>query len=113
MWKMALHVKEDMILADVSPKIITWSTLISAFSNAGLLDRAIQMFEEMLMAGCEPNAQCCNILLNACVKSCQYDRAFRFFYSWKENGIQIFHTTKGKGHNRKVIRFLALLNTSN
>jgi len=106
MWQMALNIKEDMLLADVSPNIVTWSSLISAFANAGLVDRAIQMFDEMLMAGCEPNAQCCNILLDACVKSCQYDRAFRFFYSWKESGFKIFRTTKGKTYSRSDLRFL-------
>lgn len=96
MLQTALNIKEDMLLADVSPNMITWSSLISACANAGLSDRAIQMFEEMLMAGCEPNAQCCNILLDACVKSCQYDRAFRFFYSWKSSGIQILNATNGE-----------------
>lgn len=86
MWKQALNVKEDMLLAGVSPNIVTWSSLIGACTNAGLLEHAIQIFEDMLMASCEPNSQCCNILLDGCVKSCQYDRAFRFFYSWKETG---------------------------
>lgn len=95
MWQMALDIKKDMLLSGVSPNIVTWSTLISACANVGLLDRAIQIFDEMLMAGCEPNAECCNILLNACVNSCQYDRAFRIYYSWKEDGINIFHTTRG------------------
>lgn len=93
-----------MLLAGVSPNIVTWSSLIGACTNAGLLEHAIQIFEDMLMASCEPNSQCCNILLDGCVKSCQYDRAFRFFYSWKETGIKIFPTTKGKGYSSEVLR---------
>lgn len=88
MWKMALEIKEDMLLAGVVPNTVTWSSLISACANAGLAEQAIQLFEEMLLAGCEPNSQCCNILLHACVEARQFDRAFRLFNSWKENGIQ-------------------------
>ncbi|KAL3531886.1 hypothetical protein ACH5RR_005407 [Cinchona calisaya] len=88
MWKMALEIKEDMLLAGVFPNTVTWSSLISACANAGLAERAIQLFEEMLQADCEPTSQCCNILLHACVEARQYDRAFRLFHSWKESGIQ-------------------------
>lgn len=85
---MALNVKEDMLSAGVMPNTVTWSSLISACANAGLVDKAIQLFEEMLMAGCEPNSQCFNILLHACVEACQYDRAFRLFHSFKSNKVQ-------------------------
>ncbi|XP_008792463.2 pentatricopeptide repeat-containing protein At5g02830, chloroplastic isoform X1 [Phoenix dactylifera] len=95
MWQMALNIKEDMLLSDVRPNIVTWSSLLNACANAGLADHAMQVFEEMLMAGCEPNTQCCNILLCAWVESCQYDRAFRLFYTWKETGLNILHAAKG------------------
>lgn len=85
---MALNVKEDMLSAGVMPNTVTWSSLISACANAGLVDKAIQLFEEMLLAGCEPNSQCFNILLHACVEACQYDRAFRLFHSFKSNKVQ-------------------------
>ncbi|KAK6140334.1 hypothetical protein DH2020_025929 [Rehmannia glutinosa] len=42
----------------------------------------------MLQAGVQPNAQCFNILLHACVESCQFDRAFRLFQCWKERGLR-------------------------
>ncbi|CDP06691.1 unnamed protein product [Coffea canephora] len=89
MWRMALEIKEHMLLAGVIPNTVTWSSLISACANAGLAEQAIQLFEEMLQAGCEPNSQCCNALLHACVEAHQYDRAFRLFKSWKENGIKM------------------------
>ncbi|KAL5546242.1 hypothetical protein UlMin_005929 [Ulmus minor] len=85
LWQLALKVKEDMLLAGVTPNTVTWSSLISACANAGLVEKAIQLFEEMLLAGCEPNSQSCNTLLHACVEACQYDRAFRLFHSWKNN----------------------------
>lgn len=71
--------------AGVSPNTVAWSSLINACAHAGLVEQAIQLFEEMLLAGCEPNTQCFNIILHACVEACQYDRAFRFFLSWKGN----------------------------
>lgn len=102
MWQMALSIKEDMLSANVIPNIVTWSALISAFANAGLVDNAILLFEEMLMNACEPNAQCCNIILDACVESCQYDRAFRLFYMWKESGFKISYTTCRR-HDKKDV----------
>ncbi|XP_047162789.1 pentatricopeptide repeat-containing protein At5g02830, chloroplastic isoform X1 [Vigna umbellata] len=83
LWQMALTIKQDMLSAGVSLNIVAWSSLINACAHTGLVEQAIQLFEEMLLAGCEPNTQCFNIILNACVEACQYDRAFRFFNSWK------------------------------
>lgn len=94
---MALKVKEDMLSAGVTPNTITWSSLINACSNAGLVEKAIQLFEEMLLAGCEPNSQCCNILLHACVEACQYDRAFRLFQAWKGNKVKELFGKDDKG----------------
>ncbi|CAN1805617.1 Pentatricopeptide repeat-containing protein At5g02830, chloroplastic [Linum perenne] len=56
LWKMSLKVKDDMLASGVSPNMRTWSALISACANAGLV--------------------------------CQYDRAFRLFQLWKQNGVQ-------------------------
>lgn len=95
---MALKVKEDMQSAGVTPNTITWSSLINACANAGLVEKAIQLFEEMLLAGCEPNTQCCNILLHACVEACQYDRAFRLFQSWKGNEVEETFGKADKGN---------------
>ncbi|GJN31110.1 hypothetical protein PR202_gb19468 [Eleusine coracana subsp. coracana] len=78
-----------MQAAGVCLNLVTWSSLINAYANSGLLDRAIEVLEEMTRDGCQPTAPCFNIILTACVKSCQYDRAFRLFYSWKESGIKI------------------------
>lgn len=97
---MALHIKDDMLSAGVTPNTVAWSSLINACANAGLVEHSIKLFEEMLQAGCEPNTQCCNILLHACVEACQYDRAFRLFSSpgrevesWRllvEIGVRIY-----------------------
>jgi pentatricopeptide repeat protein len=87
MWKWALKVKDDMKSVGVTPNTHTWSSLISACANAGLVEQANHLFEEMLASGCEPNSQCFNILLHACVEACQYDRAFRLFQSWKGSSV--------------------------
>lgn len=85
---MALRVKDDMLSSGITPNVVTWSSLISACANSGLVEQAFQLFEEMRQAGCEPNSQCFNTLLHACVEAHQYDRAFRIFQSWKEKTIQ-------------------------
>uniref|UniRef100_A0A0A9DFU1 Pentacotripeptide-repeat region of PRORP domain-containing protein n=1 Tax=Arundo donax TaxID=35708 RepID=A0A0A9DFU1_ARUDO len=97
MWKMAANIKEDMQAAGVCLNLVTWSSLINAYANSGLVDRAIEVLEEMIRDGCQPTAPCFNIILTACVKSCQYDRAFRLFYSWKESGIKISLSPEQKG----------------
>ena len=96
---MALHIKDDMLSAGVTPNTVAWASLINACANAGLVEHSIQLFEEMLQAGCEPNTQCCNILLHACVEACQYDRAFRLFQSWK--GSRVMETTSGD-HSKNI-----------
>jgi pentatricopeptide repeat protein len=96
LWQMALRIKRDMQSAGVSLNIVAWSSLISACAHAGLVEQTIQLFEEMLSTGCEPNTQCFNIILHACVEGCQYDRAFRFFNSWKGNKMLV---SSGENYN--------------
>jgi len=96
MWKMASNIKEDMQGGGVRLNLVTWSSLINAYANSGLVDRAIEILEEMIRDGCQPTAPCFNIILTACLKSCQYDRAFRLFYSWKKSGIKIFLSPEQK-----------------
>ncbi|KAL5218718.1 hypothetical protein ABZP36_019402 [Zizania latifolia] len=97
MWKLASNIKEDMQSAGVRLNLVTWSSLINAYANSGLVDRAIEILEEMIRDGCQPTAPCFNIILTGCVKSCQYDRAFRLFYSWKEYGVRISLSPEQKG----------------
>lgn len=93
---MASNIKEDMQANGVRLNLVTWSSLINAYANSGLVDRAIEILKEMIRDGCQPTAPCFNIILTACVKSCQYDRAFRLFYSWKESGIKISLSSEQK-----------------
>lgn len=77
-----------MVSSGITLNKVAWSSLISACANAGHVEQAIILFHEMLQAGCQPNSQCFNILLHACVEACQFDRAFRLFESWKGMGFQ-------------------------
>lgn len=116
MAQMALEIKEDMLIAGVTPNVITWSSLISSFAKVGLVDLAIQVFDDMTLVGCEPNSQCCNNLLNACVQSYQYDRAFRLFNSWKVQGIRIYLSNSSNGQHMgisKVVPFKPTVTTYN
>lgn len=97
MWKMASNIKEDMRAVGARLNLVTWSSLINAYANSGLVDGAIEILEEMIRDGCQPTAPCFNIILTALVKSRQYDRAFRLFYSWKESGIRISLSLEQKG----------------
>ncbi|XP_047090213.1 pentatricopeptide repeat-containing protein At5g02830, chloroplastic-like [Lolium rigidum] len=89
MWKKASNIKDDMRAVGVRLNLVTWSSLINAYANSGLVDGAIEILEEMIRDGCQPTAPCFNIILTSLVKSCQYDRAFRLFNSWRESGIKV------------------------
>ncbi|KAG8096451.1 hypothetical protein GUJ93_ZPchr0013g34199 [Zizania palustris] len=95
--KLASNIKDDMQKAGVHLNLVTWSSLINAYTNSGLVDCAIDILEEMIRDGCQPTAPCFNIILTGCVNSCQYDRAFRLFYSWKEYGVKISLSPEQKG----------------
>uniref|UniRef100_A0ACD5XNX2 Uncharacterized protein n=1 Tax=Avena sativa TaxID=4498 RepID=A0ACD5XNX2_AVESA len=97
MWKMASNIKDDMRAVGARLNLVTWSSLINAYANSGLVDGAIEILEEMIRDGCQPTAPCFNIILTSLVKSCQYDRAFRLFYSWKESGIKVSLSLEQKG----------------
>lgn len=116
MAQMALEIKEDMLMAGVTPNVITWSSLIGSFAKVGLVDLAVQVFDDMILVGCEPNSQCCNNLLNSCVQSYQYDRAFRLFNSWKVHGIRVYPSNSSIGQhlgNSKVVVFKPTVTTYN
>lgn len=86
MWDLALKVKEDMIDAGVTPNVITWTALLGACANVGMVEQAFNIFSEMLVAGCPPNSQTYNMLINACCEANQHDRAFLLFKEWKNTG---------------------------
>lgn len=67
MWEEALRVKADMLEAGVTPNVVTWTSIIGACANAGLVEQSFREFDEMLSAGCRPNVNCYNMLLQACV----------------------------------------------
>lgn len=67
MWEEALKVKADMLEAGVTPNVVTWTSIIGACANAGLVEQSFREFDEMLSAGCRPNVNCYNMLLQACV----------------------------------------------
>jgi len=67
MWEEALRIKADMLEAGVTPNVVTWTSIIGACANAGLVEQSFREFDEMLSAGCRPNVNCYNMLLQACV----------------------------------------------
>jgi pentatricopeptide repeat protein len=55
MWELAVKTREDMELLGVTPNIMTWTALIGACANVGMVDHAFSLFNEMSIAGCAPN----------------------------------------------------------
>lgn len=67
MWEKALRIKADMLETGVIPNVVTWTSIIGACANAGLVEQSFREFDEMLTAGCRPNVNCYNMLLQACI----------------------------------------------
>ncbi|KAI9077361.1 hypothetical protein K1719_040674 [Acacia pycnantha] len=64
--------------------IISWNTMITAFGNHGLGDRAIETFEPMKAAGVKPDSITFVALLIACNHAGLVDKGKLYFNSMKE-----------------------------
>ncbi|KAI9085024.1 hypothetical protein K1719_033016 [Acacia pycnantha] len=67
-----------------SHNLISWNTMIAAFGNHGLGDRAIETFEQMEAAGIKPDSITIVALLIACNHAGLVDKGKFYFNSMKE-----------------------------
>ncbi|KAL8141248.1 hypothetical protein V2J09_007269 [Rumex salicifolius] len=63
--------------------VVSWTSMITAFAQNGKPQQAIQLFEDMRMAGEKPNKITFVAVLSACSQAGLVDEAFRYFEMMK------------------------------
>merc|ERR1719146_40336 len=81
------NILEDMKSSAVEPDIITYSTIVKGYCQAGDVDRAFQVLEEMKREGkYAPDEILYNSLLDGCAKQHRVDEALRLLEDMKASG---------------------------
>lgn len=72
----------------VKPDVVTFSTLMNAWSAAGLMDKCREIFDDMVEAGIEPDAQAYSILAKGYVRSGEPEKAEALLATMEEQGMR-------------------------
>ncbi|XP_027351475.1 pentatricopeptide repeat-containing protein At2g37320-like [Abrus precatorius] len=80
----ALYIFENMVGRDV----VTWNTMITGYSQHGLAPEAIQLFEEMMKQGVNPDAVTYLGVLSSCRHGGLVKEGQVYFNSMVEHGVQ-------------------------
>merc|ERR1719326_2377634 len=81
---------EDMKMATppIEPDIVTYSTIVKGFCNAGNLDRALKVLDDMKAGGkYTPDEVMYNSLLGGCAKAHRPDEAIQLLKDMKKHGV--------------------------
>ena len=73
---------------EITPDVITYNTLISAFSNCQQTDRAIELFQKMQVQRIIPDVITFNALFAACEQSAEWEKALDLFSEMKRKKVQ-------------------------
>ncbi|KAH7861979.1 hypothetical protein Vadar_033294 [Vaccinium darrowii] len=68
-----------------NPDLVSWNTIIAAFAQHGLYEKAVSFFSEMRMSGCEPDGVTFLSLLSACGHSGMVNESLHWFDSMVKN----------------------------
>lgn len=72
----------------VRPDVVTFSTIMNAWSSAGLMDKCEEIFNDMLNAGIEPDAHAFSILAKGYVRAGEPQKAESLLISMSKSGVQ-------------------------
>lgn len=72
----------------VKPDVITFSTIMNAWSSAGLMDKCQEIFDDMEKAGIEPDVHAFSILAKGYVRSGEPGRAESLLNSMAKSGVR-------------------------
>merc|ERR550514_1783909 len=79
---------EEMQRDHVEPDVITYSTLVKGYCNAGDVDKAFKVLAEMKCDGkLTPGEILYNSLLDGCAKQNRVDDAVRLLKDMRESGV--------------------------
>ncbi|KAH7861399.1 hypothetical protein Vadar_025616 [Vaccinium darrowii] len=68
-----------------NPDLVSWNTIIAAFAQHGLYEKAVSFFSEMRMSGCEPDGVTFLSLLSACGHFGTVNESLHWFDSMVKN----------------------------
>lgn len=71
----------------VQPDVITFSTIMNAWSSAGLMDKCQAMFDDMLKAGIDPDIHAVSILAKGYVRARDPEKAEAVLTIMEEYGV--------------------------
>lgn len=75
-----------MISAGIKPSATTYTALISAYGKRGQVEKALDIFNDMIRRGCERNVITYSSLISACEKAGRWEMALELFSKMhKEN----------------------------
>jgi pentatricopeptide repeat protein len=79
----------DMQASGVSPDVITYSTLVKGYCQAGDIDQGFQVLKDMVNAGVhEPDEILYNSLLDGCAKQHRVDDALKLVEDMHKNNVR-------------------------
>lgn len=84
-YKEVSNIYDQMQRADLSPDVVSYALLVSAYGKARREEEALAVFEEMLDAGVRPTRKAYNILLDAFSISGMVDQARTVFKSMRRD----------------------------
>ncbi|GMQ06523.1 hypothetical protein CsSME_00051074 [Camellia sinensis var. sinensis] len=107
----------------VKPDVITFSTIMNAWSSAGLMDKCQDIFDDMVKAGVEPDIHAFSILAKGYVRAGNPDRAesiLKIMEKYKVHPSVVIFTTIISGwcsagkmeHARKVYKTMCKIGIS-
>jgi pentatricopeptide repeat protein len=65
--------------AGIKPNMVTYTTMMSVSSKAGLWQNAISIFQEMEAAGMRPDVMAHNSVISACARGAAWEKAWSVF----------------------------------
>lgn len=72
----------------VKPDVITYSTIMNAWSTAGFMDKCREIFDDMVKAGVEPDAHAYSILAKGYVRAQEPEKAEELLMTMIESGFR-------------------------
>ena len=68
--------------------VVSWTTLVSAYMDRGLLDEAAELFQSMQLNGVKPDLISWNALVSGFARNGEIDLALQHLEQMKEKGVQ-------------------------
>lgn len=71
----------------IKPDVVTFSTIMNAWSSAGLMSKCQNMFDDMAKSGIQPDIHAYSILAKGYVRAGEPDKAEALLMSMNESGV--------------------------